>query len=662
MEERDEFSLTRTVLDVDWQTCGHTECRGVPVGDGDACWAHLTPEALDDALASLTPGGSIDARGVDIRSDLLSKMLMQMSGPDDRAARINVANFVGARFLDDVNFERVAFEIGYFGHSTFIRDGSFYGATFSHYASFHEATFKGAADFGCAEFAQAAFKHIDFGSGPRFDGAKFNRLTEFINNHFKGFAEFTSIEAHGHAAFVDCKFDFYCSFRSAHFYDVAEIAGNCFSCTTADFSGVTFDKRASLVSNEYKCAAGFIETKFGGNVDFGESIFWEDAWFGKSEFYGKVEFYGVRFHADVLCGGAKFHGCVEFGGYENVIVDGEMRVESAGGHGELTLDGLIAGGIVEVDGTFKSVSCRDAKLPGRVWFRLAGSDLWLDNTEFGGPTTVESAVTVAMNFSDAESVQPKAIRLRSLKGTDAEHLTLVDVDLSRCEFAGLRRPELLQLVGAFQFAPMPRGWFMRWGWIPWHWSAREALFEEQLWRSSVDAPVGRAGWMIRDPDSGQDVETAVIGPERLAVTYRQLRAGLEDAKNEPGAADLYYGEMEMRRAASRRRGRFSEWWLLSAYWLVSGYGLRASRALTMLAIVILTIATGLRYWGFPDVTVGFWDSVLFSSGAVLSLDLTAPHLPGILTEWGDVMRIILRITGPVLLGLAALAVRGRLKR
>ena len=35
----------------------------------------------------------------------------------------------------------------------------------------------------------------------------------------------------------------------------------------------------------------------------------------------------------------------------------------------------------------------------------------------------------------------------------------------------------------------------------------------------------------------------------IAGIYRDLRKGLEDVKNEPGAADFYYGEMEMRRLA-----------------------------------------------------------------------------------------------------------------
>jgi hypothetical protein len=32
---------------------------------------------------------------------------------------------------------------------------------------------------------------------------------------------------------------------------------------------------------------------------------------------------------------------------------------------------------------------------------------------------------------------------------------------------------------------------------------------------------------------------------RLVALYRQLRKAQEDAKNQPGAADFYYGEKEM---------------------------------------------------------------------------------------------------------------------
>ena len=41
----------------------------------------------------------------------------------------------------------------------------------------------------------------------------------------------------------------------------------------------------------------------------------------------------------------------------------------------------------------------------------------------------------------------------------------------------------------------------------------------------------------------------MLEPGQIAGLYRELRKGREDAKDEPGAADFYYGEMEMRRRA-----------------------------------------------------------------------------------------------------------------
>ena len=99
---------------------------------------------------------------------------------------------------------------------------------------------------------------------------------------------------------------------------------------------------------------------------------------------------------------------------------------------------------------------------------------------------------------------------------------------------------------------------------------------------------------------------------------------------------------------------------MGGYWLVSGYGLRASRSLAGLAGLILIAAVVLRYAGFPGVTPDFGPCVLYAAGSVVSLDLG--HVPGVLTNWGDVVRLALRIGGPILLGLAALAVRGRVKR
>ncbi|WP_353477055.1 hypothetical protein [Streptomyces violaceusniger] len=71
---------------------------------------------------------------------------------------------------------------------------------------------------------------------------------------------------------------------------------------------------------------------------------------------------------------------------------------------------------------------------------------------------------------------------------------------------------------------------------------------------------------------------AVLGAVHVGPAYRALRKAFEDGKSKPGAADFYYGEMEMRphdRTGTTRPERG----LVHGFGTLSGYSLRASRAL-----------------------------------------------------------------------------------
>jgi hypothetical protein len=195
----------------------------------------------------------------------------------------------------------------------------------------------------------------------------------------------------------------------------------------------------------------------------------------------------------------------------------------------------------------------------------------------------------------------------------------------------------------------------------------------------------------------------------IAGIYRDLRNGLADTKDEPGAGDFYYGEMEMRRLAARgsrhqrndggeakgRRPSWTESKLLDAYWAVSGYGLRAWRALTALAILLLGCATLLTLPAFAHLPAPPQQvtSVNLATGALRNAPITQPSVKtstttavpfGTSLEFtatesttliraagtpllettgaGSVLDIALRLLAPLLLGLALLAVRGRTKR
>jgi hypothetical protein len=95
-------------------------------------------------------------------------------------------------------------------------------------------------------------------------------------------------------------------------------------------------------------------------------------------------------------------------------------------------------------------------------------------------------------------------------------------------------------------------------------------------------------------------------------------------------------------------------------WLVSGYGLRAWRSLTALAVVIALFAIAFHTIGFtrPPEPATYWTSLLFAFRSTISLTDAQVQL----TAWGSFFQALLRITGPVLLGLTLLGLRARVKR
>lgn len=177
----------------------------------------------------------------------------------------------------------------------------------------------------------------------------------------------------------------------------------------------------------------------------------------------------------------------------------------------------------------------------------------------------------------------------------------------------------------------------------------------------------------------------------MAPVYRQLRKAFEDAKHEPGAADFYYAEMEMRRHA--RDIPRSERALLSAYWALSGYGLRASRALGWLLATMTATVLAMMLWGLPQnapkpTSSGVVDgrrvtmttetpepvnpsgpnsdrlsSKRFESSIRVVINSVVFRASGQeLTTSGAYIEMASRLSEPILLGLAVLAVRGRVKR
>jgi hypothetical protein len=114
----------------------------------------------------------------------------------------------------------------------------------------------------------------------------------------------------------------------------------------------------------------------------------------------------------------------------------------------------------------------------------------------------------------------------------------------------------------------------------------------------------------------------------------------------------------------RRHGtpRFSvERTVLTLYWLTAGYALRAGRAVAALVAVLVLAAwllVHLHGFAAPEAMT-FWGALRYSGRTAIGL---LPRDQPALTAWGDVLQIAVRVVVPVLLGLAVLSIRGRVKR
>ncbi|MFC7994348.1 pentapeptide repeat-containing protein, partial [Streptomyces pilosus] len=354
--------------------------------------------------------------------------------------------------------------------------------------------------------------------------------------------------------------------------------------------------------------------------------------------------------------------------------------------GQIDLSGAVFEKPVTMEIAAREVRCERARWESTATLRLRCMTVDLSDAVLSSPVavTAHSAPFTSRSGTTVDE-SPLAgtdcgVRVISLRGVDAAQLVLTDTDLTDCRFIGAFHLDRLRLEGSCTFASPPEGW---------RWTRRRVLAEEHHWRASVttNAPPPPRGWQ---PAPNQ---APIPDPDEVASVYRGLRKATEDAKNEPDAADFYYGEMEMRRHDCDRP--WGERALLGLYWAVSGYGLRASRALigllvTMWLTVVLLILVGLPSQPRVQKTAG----TLTTSGTVSLTTRGAVPSGEAPDQWADrfgwwraeraartaVNSVIFRSAGqgltvpgtyiemtsrlvePVLLALALLAVRGRIKR
>jgi uncharacterized protein YjbI with pentapeptide repeats len=605
-------------------TCASDRCVGVCLPGGDKCWAHADQSQVDAGLERLSEDGRLDAHGVPITKDLLTCLLAAAPRGEEGNPILAYADF---------------------GSATFAEAADFGGMTFSGGADFSYAEFNGEAKFSQAVISSASFDGATFQGRANFAYATFHYLAGFRQTRFASWAFFLAAAFKGNA-----------------YFDHA-----VFGHDRADFTEAVFED-----------AASFQKTAFGihsrarsdqGEASFNRAVFRGIAQFGSATFELPARFDGVAFGGDADFGGVIFEGSASF---DRAVFDQARSLGPLLACSELRLDGMRSTQPVLITASAPYLSCRRGRFLAGAQFRLRGAQVVLDDSDLSCPSILVSIPDeAAEKLTEPErrlsrrwgqlmsGKHQKLPQLLSLQYADVAGLRLSRVDLADCRFYGAHNLDRLRVEADVILPTAPARRVQ---------GRRQVIADERAWRASRSRRWAAPSW----PDRAGTVP-GVQEPGEIAGLYRALRKGREDSRDEPGAADFYYGKMEMRRCARRNlvsngtgshtdavpRG-FAEPGILTAYWLISGYGLRAWRALACLTVLTAGFAVAFHLIGFttPPHPNSYWTSLLYAFRATLSLTDDDVKL----TAWGRFLQALLRLTGPVLLGLALLALRNRVKR
>lgn len=635
-------------------------CRGrrVPSSDDrqepyEACLAHLDDVTLHAYLTSLRPGSDLDHRGTTISTALLERLLNAVHAPDTGRPSLGAARFDGAVFEGGARFGR---------------------ATFADRAEFSGADFRGLAEFRSTFQRAARFVGATFHSAAAFEGATFARVAEFDGAAFTGSAGFTWATFKTGAIFDGAVFRDGAAFGGATFRGVTDFGGAAFA-HDAWFDGAAFHGITVFAGVTFEGIAGFAGATLQGDARFGGASFADSARFAGAAFAGNASFRGATFARGAWFDGAGFHGVADFAGavFERASMLGPLACRRT-----VDLSRAVFAGAVTLEIAASKVTCWRTHWTSTAVLRLRHAAVGLSDAVLECPVSV-SAHPVPFTRRDGapldeSTIDHRPVRILGLLGVDASHLTLRDVDLTMCRVVGAFHLDQLRLHGRCPLGAVPTG-VRRSGLMPLRHTTRQTLVEEHHWRATR----GRAGegW------TPAPVGHTPLQPAALAPAYRELRKAFEDGKNEPGAADFYYGEMEMRRHDTETPA--AERFMLWLYWAVSGYGLRASRAMgwllaAMAATVVLMIGFGLpdtpaqafppdaRVIGKqnPQLHAAFTDRFT-AARAQKAVDVVVNSVifrssGQDLTTVGRYTEMASRLTEPALLGLALLAIRGRVKR
>ena len=414
--------------------------------------------------------------------------------------------FEKAKFAGEAGFDNAKFT-GYTGFNDvqFTGEGRFDNAQFAGEARFDNAHFTGEARFGNAQFAgDTIFGDANFTGLATFDNAQFTGEARFGNAQFAGYTRFNNAQFAGYTIFGDANFTGLATFDNAQFtgearFEKAKFAGG------ASFDNAQFNRDALFYDAQCNVYAGFNDARFAGEANF-----------QRAKFTGEARFDFAQFDKGALFDNAKFEKATALG---PLVAD------------RLDLNGAVFSRGIDIRVAAVTISCADAIWEAAGTLRLRYATVILERTTFTEPSFITGfdrpfrvmrhevdqatgeARWVQKELDDqhiSERVSTGNVKfldawmpiLSSLRGVDAAKLSVTDVNLSRCLFAGAGLLDQLRLEGRCIFDHPPRGMQPGWAWPPvWRWSGRQSLIEERIWRATTPKFRGWAKIRSREPQN-----------------------------------------------------------------------------------------------------------------------------------------------------------------
>jgi hypothetical protein len=391
---------------------------------------------------------------------------------------------------------------------------------------------QGVADFTRFVFPAADFAKREFKSDCCFYGARFMQDADF------GLATFTQT-----ANFYATTFT-----QTANFYAATFTQG-------ADFGLATFTQGADFHGATLTQDADFSEAKFTHDADFSEATFTQDANFSEATFTQDAHFNGATFTRNADFIGATF------------TQDGDF---------------------------FRTTFTRDAHFIGATFARDA---------YFSGATFTQSAhflrttFTRAASFMQAKFLGAAEFREARFRGHDKDDKARVDDFIPGPAFslAEFSQPEKVLFYktylgqALFHDCDVSKVVFssVEWRWRPG--TRKRVVFDEYVELPKPTQVSDRCADALKP--GGRSADERDYG--LIAELYQQLKKNYDDKKDYWTAGDFHYGEMEMKRLASRRKSPVLRWLhrhlgLVGWYKYASQYGESYLRpALWLLGVLLL---------------------------------------------------------------------------